>query len=74
MKTAVVEQFYKMMRGEIPTVPRLDCTECGGTARIAASPWRNGRLAVSIKCRCIETQLDGVPKWPGWEALQSEPS
>lgn len=72
MENSLIERIYQMMSGSIPTAPRLTCPHCGGTAFISASPWRHGKLAVSIKCGCIETQFDGVEPWSGWEAIRAK--
>jgi len=66
---APTQHLKKMMNGESPTAPEFDCPECGGVVHMSASPHRNNKLSVSMKCMCTETELDGVPKWPGWEAL-----
>jgi hypothetical protein len=61
-----------MTRGRVPTSPTFECPICCGPARASASP-RGDVLSVSVRCPCSAMELDGVPKWAGWEALLSPP-
>lgn len=70
MENALLQFVYKMVRGDVPTVGTLTCPECGSQAVLSASIRKNGELAVSVKCNCIESQLDGVLPWPGWEVIE----
>lgn len=61
-----------MTSGRIPTRPTFVCPICYGPAVASASP-REDVLSVSIRCPCSALELDGVPKWPGWESLLLPP-
>ena len=68
MENLLVARFYQMTRSEVPTAADLRCPQCGGAAQYFSSPCA-GELAVSLRCQCIEVELDGVQKWEGWEVL-----
>ena len=61
-----------MTSGRAPTHSTFVCPVCCGPAQASASP-RGAVLSVSIRCPCSAMELDGVPRWPGWEALLSPP-
>ncbi|HEX8913441.1 MAG TPA: hypothetical protein VF796_13855 [Humisphaera sp.] len=63
---------HSMTAGRVPTHPTFVCPACLGPAQASASP-RGDALSVSVRCPCSGLELDGVPKWPGWEALLSPP-
>lgn len=59
-----------VISGREPAGRPFHCPTCGGPVSIRVSPHRDNRLAVSVHCACSALELDGVPKWPGWEAFQ----
>ena len=59
------EAYARRLGGSEP-VPDFICPQCGTLVEVSASRGRE-LLSVSVKCRCIEIQMDGVNKWPGWE-------
>lgn len=61
-----------MIRGEIPTRSEFVCPACAGPARVSASP-RGDVVSLSVRCPCSAVEMDGSPKWAGWEVLLTAP-
>jgi hypothetical protein len=68
------DAIYAMMDGRRPTTPSFRCPVYARTATLRASPHRHGLLALGYACGCIETQMDGVEPWPGYEVLLVPPA
>jgi hypothetical protein len=58
------EAYARRLGGSEP-VPDFVCPQCGTVVEVSASPGRE-LLSVSVKCLCLEIEMDGVKKWPGW--------
>jgi hypothetical protein len=63
----------RMIRGEEPTRSSFACPVCGGRAHMSAVPRAasaDAPLSVAGWCEdCADgVEMDGVRRWPGWEA------
>jgi hypothetical protein len=68
------EHIARMMSGEAATAAEFKCPFCNGSAFVYASPSIDDRLSLSVSCfGCGRLrEMDGVDKWPGWDAILVE--
>ena len=64
----------RMRSGQVPTALTFRCPACDGVALVYACRRSGDELSLSVSCLgCGKFQeSDGVPKWPGWEAILVE--
>jgi hypothetical protein len=68
------EYVNRMISGQVPTTLTFRCLACGGIGLVYAGRWIGDELRLSISCYgCGRLrEEDGVPTWPGWEAILVE--